>query len=382
MKIKTTHVGSLPRPSDMHTKYLKKQEVTEADLRTYLAQILEKQIQLGLDYVNNGELPRPDYISSTVNRISGFFDTGVAPLPQDLEDLPEYSRRFSGRNGLITLNPKAPIQLPACSEELAYIGQQSLREELDMMVSVFGAIKEKYPETESELFFTAPSPGTIALFLENKYYPSYEAYLQKLADVLKQEYETISSYGIFLQIDCPDLAMGRHTKFKHLTDDQFLAVVENNVAELNRALKNVDKNMCRAHICWGNYPGTHHCDIDLKKIFHGVMKIGPKYISLESSNHRHAHEWEILNGFTFPENKILMPGVIDTTSNNIEHPELVTQRILNFVKFLGPERVIGSTDCGFATTATATSVSGEIAWLKLKSLVQGVNQANSKLGFI
>ena len=379
MKIKTTHVGSLPRPLDMHTKYLKKQEVTDADLRNYLTEILERQLLLGLNFVNNGELPRLDYISSTVNRISGFFDTGVAPFPQDLEELPEYSRKFSGRNGLITLNPRAPIKLPACSEQLSYMGEQSLREELDMMVGVFDELKEKYPETESELFFTAPSPGTVALFLENKYYPNYETYLQKLGDVLKQEYEIISSYGIFLQIDCPDLAMGRHTKFKNLEDDHFLAVVENNVAELNQALENIDQNMCRAHICWGNYPGTHHCDIDLKKIFNHVIKIHAKYISLESSNHRHAHEWNILKNLAFPENKILMPGVIDTTSNNIEHPELVAQRILNFVEFLGPERVIGSTDCGFATTATAASVSGEIAWLKLKSLVEGAEIANLKL---
>ena len=379
MQIKTTHVGSLPRPRDMHTKYLKKQEVTDADLRKYLTEILEKQILLGLNFINNGELPRSDYISATVNRISGFYDTGIAPLPKDLEELPEYSRRFSGRNGLITLNPRAPIKLPACSEQLSYIGEQSLREELDMMVSVFDVLKEKYPETESELFFTAPSPGTVALFLENKYYPNYETYLQKLGDVLKQEYEIISSYGIFLQIDCPDLAMGRHTKFKNLEDDHFLAVVENNVAELNQALENIDQNMCRAHICWGNYPGTHHCDIDLKKIFNRVIKIHAKYISLESSNHRHAHEWNILKNLAFPENKILMPGVIDTTSNNIEHPELVAQRILNFVKFLGPEKVIGSTDCGFASTASATSVSGEIAWLKLKSLVEGAELASLKL---
>jgi 5-methyltetrahydropteroyltriglutamate--homocysteine methyltransferase len=379
MKIKTTHVGSLPRPRDMHTKYLKKQEVTDVDLRSYLTEILEKQILLGLNFINNGELPRADYISSTVNRISGFFDTGIAPFPKDLEDLPEYSRRFSGRNGLITLNPRAPIKLPACSEQLSYIGEQSLREELDMMVRVFGELKQKYPETESELFFTAPSPGTVALFLENKYYPNYETYLQKLADVLKQEYEIISSYGIFLQIDCPDLAMGRHTKFKNLGDDHFLSVVETNVAELNQALVNIEQDICRAHICWGNYPGTHHCDIDLKKIFNNVMKIHAKYISIESSNHRHAHEWNILKDFTLPENKILMPGVIDTTSNNIEHPELVAQRILNFVKFLGPEKVIGSTDCGFASTASAASVSGEIAWLKLKSLVEGANLANLKL---
>ena len=235
MKIKTTHVGSLPRPRDMHTKYLKKQEVTDTDLRHYLTEILEKQILLGLNFINNGELPRLDYINSTVKRISGFLETGIAPLPKDLEELPEYSRRFSGRNGLITLNPRAPIKLPACSEQLSYIGEQSLREELDMMISVFDELKEKYPTTDSELFFTAPSPGTVALFLENKYYPNYETYLQKLGEVLKQEYEIINSYGVFLQIDCPDLAMGGHTKFKDLDDDKFIAVVETNIDELNKA---------------------------------------------------------------------------------------------------------------------------------------------------
>jgi 5-methyltetrahydropteroyltriglutamate--homocysteine methyltransferase len=296
-----------------------------------------------------------------------------------LEELPEYSRKFSGRNGLITLNPRAPVKLPACSEPLSYIGERFLREEIDMMVSIFGELKEKYPATQSELFFTAPSPGTVALFFENKYYPNYEMYLRKLAAILKQEYEIISSYGVFLQIDCPDLAMGRHTKFKHLEDEMFLSVVETNVRELNQALANVEEHKCRAHICWGNYPGTHHCDIDLAKIFESVMKVAAKYISLESSNHRHAHEWKILETITFPEDKVLLPGVIDTTSNNIEHPELVAQRISNFVQLLGPDRVIGSTDCGFASTASAAGVSGEIAWLKLKSLVEGAKLASQNL---
>lgn len=379
MKIKTTHVGSLPRPREMHTKHLKNEEVTSADLRHYLTEIMEHQMSLGLNYINNGELPRADYITSTVNRISGFFDTGIAPFPKDLEELPEYSRKFSGRNGLITLNPKAPIKLPACSEQVSYIGETSLREELDMMVGVFEGLKEKYPATDAELFLTAPSPGTLAVFLENKYYPDYETYLQNLGDVLKQEYEIISSYGIFLQIDCPDLAMGRHTRFKHLKDDQFLSLIKTHVDVLNTALANIDQNRCRAHICWGNYPGTHHCDIDFRKIIDHVMHIRAKFISIEASNHRHAHEWTIFNDFALPDDKVLMPGVIDTTSNNIEHPELVAQRILNYADLIGPERVVGSTDCGFATTASATSVSGEIAWLKLKSLVEGVQLVNSRL---
>jgi len=379
MKIKTTHVGSLPRPNEMHTKVLRQKKLSDDDLRGYLTTIIEKQILLGLDLINNGELPRSDYINSTINRISGFFETGLAPFPKDLEELPEYSRRFSGRNGLITLNPKAPIKLPACSERLSYIGEESLRKELDMMVSVFNELKQKYPESDSELFFTSPSPGAVALFLENKYYPNYETYLEKIGEVLKQEYEIIDSYGVFLQLDCPDLAMGRHTRFKDLEDEEFLAIAEINVNVLNNALKNIDQNICRAHICWGNYPGSHHCDLALNKIFSSIMRINAKYISIESSNHRHAHEWEILKDYAVPESKILMPGVIDTTSNTIEHPELVAKRLLNFVKFLGPERVIGSTDCGFASTASAAGVSGEIAWLKLKSLVEGARLASLEL---
>ena len=378
MKIKTTHIGSLPRPKEMHTQLLRQKQIEDDDLRRYLTTIMENQIVLGLTFINNGELPRSDYINSTVNRISGFFDTGTAPIPKDLEELPEYSRRFSGRNGLITLNPKAPIQLPATSQELSFTGEESLRKELDMMVDVFNELKHKYPETDSELFFTSPSPGTVALFLENKYYPDYETYLHQLGEVLKKEYDIIHSYGVYLQVDCPDLAMGRHTRFKDLPDENFLRLIETNVEVLNRALENVDQNKCRAHICWGNYPGTHHCDIELSQIFNSIMALNAKFISIESSNHRHAHEWEILKNFSVPDSKILMPGLIDTTSNTIEHPDLVAQRILNFAGLLGPERVIGSTDCGFASTASAAGVSGDIAWLKLKSLVEGVKLANLK----
>lgn len=380
MAIKTTHVGSLPRPSEMQTKKIRKQEITNDDLKAYLTDVLQRQISLGITYINNGELPRSDYINSTVSRLSGFGGTGIAPLPQDLEELPEYSRRFGGRNGLITLNPKAPVKLPACSGQLSYVGENSLREELEMMIDVFNDVKQKYPESKSELFFTAPSPGTVALFLENKYYPDYETYLQELGEVLKQEYEIINGYGVFLQIDCPDLAMGRHTRFKHLADDQFLSIIDANVRVLNQALANIDQDKCRAHVCWGNYPGTHHCDIEFSKIVGHVMQASPKYISLESCNHRHAHEWGIFKEFPFPENKILMPGVIDTTSNNVEHPMVVAQRILNFARILGSDRVIGSTDCGFASTASATSVSGEVAWLKLKSLVEGAKIASRELG--
>jgi len=379
MKIKTTHIGSLPRPKEMHTQLLRQKQIEDDDLRRYLTTIMENQIVLGLTFINNGELPRSDYINSTVNRISGFFDTGTAPIPKDLEELPEYSRRFSGRNGLITLNPKAPIQLPASSQELSFTGEESLRKELDMMVDVFNELKHKYPETDSELFFTSPSPGTVALFLENKYYPDYETYLHQLGEVLKKEYDIIHSYGVYLQVDCPDLAMGRHTRFKDLPDANFLRLIETNVEVLNRALEDVDQNKCRAHICWGNYPGTHHCDIELSQIFNSIMALNAKFISIESSNHRHAHEWEILKNFSVPDSKILMPGLIDTTSNTIEHPDLVAQRILNFAGLLGPERVIGSTDCGFASTASAAGVSGDIAWLKLKSLVEGVKIAESKL---
>jgi 5-methyltetrahydropteroyltriglutamate--homocysteine methyltransferase len=226
------------------------------------------------------------------------------------------------------------------------------------------------------LFFTAPSPGTLALFLENNYYPDYTTYLEHLGEALQKEYEIISGYGVILQIDCPDLAMGRHTRFRNVSDKDFLAIIDMNIDVLNQALVNIHAETCRAHICWGNYPGTHHCDIDLDIIFNHVMQVNARFISIEASNHRHAHEWEIFKAFPFPEDKVLLPGVIDTTSNTVEHPKLVAQRIVNYVDILGAERVVASTDCGFASTASATGVSGEVAWLKLQSLVEGAKLAS------
>ena len=377
--IKTTHVGSLPRPQEMITKVLRKQEITQEELRKYLKFVMEKQLLLGISHINNGELPRMDYVRSAVSRISGFGGTGTAPIPRDVEELPELSGRFGGRNGLITLNPKAPVKLPACSAPLAYTGEASLREELDMMTSVFHELEQAHPEAHSELFFTAPSPGAVAVFMENLHYPSYEEYLENLGAVLKKEYDIISSYGVHLQVDCPDLAMGRHTRFKNLDDNEFLARIDTNIRVLNHALEAIDAARCRVHICWGNYPGTHHCDIGLKEILPHIVSVKAKFISLEASNHRHAHEWSVFDELALPEDKVLMPGVIDTSSNAVEHPDLVAQRISNFAKIIGPERVIGSTDCGFATTASAASVSGEVAWMKLASLVEGARRAGRQL---
>ncbi len=377
-EIKTTHVGSLPRPAEMMAKLMRKQEVTATDLRQYLKTILERQLSLGITYVNNGELPRMDYVQSTVNRIAGFGAKDTAPMPRDLEELPELARRFSGRNGLITLNPKAPVQLPACSQPLAYTGKTSLQDELDMMADVYATLRHSGPDNGSGLFFTSPSPGTVALFMENKYYPDDKAYIEALANVLKQEYDIIAGYGFQLQIDCPDLAMGRHTRFKDLTDDEFRSRIDLNVRALNHALTDVDPDRCRVHICWGNYAGTHHCDIDLEKIFQPIMKVNARYISLEASNHRHAHEWTVFKRLSFPPDKVLMPGVIDTSSTIVEHPDLVAQRIATFAAILGADRVIASTDCGFATTASATSVSGEVAWMKLAALVEGARRAGKQ----
>lgn len=378
-RIKTTHVGSLPRPQEMLTKTLRKQEVTPDDLRSYLTDILEKQLDLGITYINNGEVPRSDYVRETVGRIAGFGETGTAPLPHDLEDLPELSRRFSGRNGLITLNPKAPVQLPACSEPLSYTGEDSLRQELDMLLTLFATAKQSHPEANAELFLTAPSPGTVALFMENKHYPSDEQYLESIAAVLKQEYELIAQHGVQVQVDCPDLAMGRHTRYKRLTDREFLAQIDINIHALNHALSDIDPAQCRIHVCWGNYPGTHHRDIGLEVILDRIMAIDARYISIEASNHRHGHEWALFKDVALPQDKVLLPGVIDTSSNIVEHPDLVAQRIVNYAQLVGPERVIASTDCGFASTASATSVSGEVAWLKLAALVEGAKRADAQL---
>jgi 5-methyltetrahydropteroyltriglutamate--homocysteine methyltransferase len=365
MELRTTHVGSLPRPAEMVTRQLRKDTLTADDVRRFVDGVVQRQVSLGLTYVNNGELPRSDYISSTVRRISGFGGSAFAPVPKDLEEMPELARRFSGRNGLITLNPKAAVELPACTAELAYVGEDSLRAELEMLTGSFAGCTAGRQGVEPELFFTAPSPGTIALFLANTHYPDYRSYLEKLGEVLQQEYAIIAGYGVILQIDCPDLAMGRHTTYKAMSDDQFLALMDANISVLNDALSGV----------WGNYPGTHHCDVPLSTIYGSLMKLRPRFISLESANHRHAHEAALFESLPFPEDKVLMPGVIDTRSNTVEHPDLVAQRLRRFAAALGAERVIGSTDCGFASTSSSTAVSGEVAWLKLDALVEGARRA-------
>jgi len=231
-----------------------------------------------------------------------------------------------------------------------------------------------------ELFFTAPSPGTVALFFENRFYPDYQTYLAKIGEIISREYQIISSYGVQLQIDCPDLAMGRHTRFSGLDEKSWLELIELHVEVVNKALAGIDPASCRAHICWGNYPGTHHCDIELPKIMHHINRLVPRAISLESCNHRHAHEWEILREIKLSDDKILLPGVIDTTSNTVEHPELVATRICNFAGILGADRVVASTDCGFASTGSAASVTGEVAWLKLAAMVEGARLAAKRLG--
>ncbi len=374
-EIRTTHVGSLPRPAEMVTRQLRKEAFSAEDMRRFVDEVVERQVSLGFAWINDGELPRPDYVASTVQRISGFGGSAFAPVPKDLEEVPEYARRFSGRNGLITLNPKAPVELPACTSELAYVGEASLRTELEMLTRSLAGCRARHPGSDPTPFFTAPSPGTLALFLANTFYPDYQTYLEKLGELLSKEYAIIASCGVVLQVDCPDLAMGRHTAYKAMSDEQFLTVADLNIGVLNDALSGVHPARCRAHVCWGNYPGTHHCDVDLSTIYSSLMKLRPRYLSLESCNHRHAHEAALFETLPFPEDKVLLPGVIDTRSSTVEHPDLVAQRLRSFVAALGADRVIGSTDCGFASTSLATAVSGEVAWLKLAALVEGARRA-------
>jgi 5-methyltetrahydropteroyltriglutamate--homocysteine methyltransferase len=373
---KTTHVGSFPRPAEMLSKQLRKQAVSDDALRQYLKDIVAKQAGLGLNIINNGELPRTDYVSATLERISGFSGTDRAPIPRDMAELPDYSRRFNNRNGLITLNPKAPVMLPVCTAPLQYTGEASVKKELGMMAAVADDLN--LASENIQLFFTSPSPGTLAHFMGNTHYPDYETYMTALAEVLKQEYETIAGYGYLVQIDCPDLAMGRHTAFSHLSDSEFLTLLDTNISALNRALSGIPEDQVRIHVCWGNYAGTHHCDIELKTILPALGKLRARFISLEASNHRHAHEWTVFRDQPFPDDKVLLPGLIDTATPMVEHPDLVAQRLVNFAEILGPERVIGSTDCGFSTTASATAVSEEIAWMKLATLVEGARRAEKQ----
>jgi 5-methyltetrahydropteroyltriglutamate--homocysteine methyltransferase len=372
--ILTTHVGSLPRPQevvDLLFAQDRGETVEEAKfdetMRRAAADLVARQAEAGIDIVSDGEVSKISYATYIRHRLTGFDGDSARPTPQDLDDFPEY------RDRLVKAGHSATYKRPVCRGPIKVKNLKPVERDIAHM-------KEALSKTKVvEGFMNAVSPGTIAVFQPNEYYPSHEAYLAALADAMREEYELIAKSGLLLQLDCPDLAMGRHTRFKNLTDDEFLRNAELQVEALNHALRNIPADRVRLHVCWGNYEGSHIHDMDCRKIFPIVIKVKPMALLIEGANPRHEHEWETWTKIKLPEDKILIPGVIASSSNYVEHPEVVAQRLVRYANVIGKERVIAGSDCGFGTFAGFGPVYPPFAWMKFRSLAEGARLASHRL---
>jgi len=367
-KVLTTHVGSLPRSQEVVDFIFAREHGNDYDSAAFdacmtrsVSDTVRKQAEAGIDIVSDGEMSKISYATYVKDRYSGFDGDSPRNAPADLKMFPGFLKRLADDGG----TPQ--YARPMCVGEVRSKGQGELTKD----IANLKAAMSEHGVTRG--FMNAASPGVIALFLKNNFYKTHEAYLAALADVMKAEYETIVASGLDLQLDCPDLALSRHMLFSDLTDDEFVKVSNTHVEALNHALSDVPKDKVRVHICWGNYEGPHCCDIGMDKVFSTLMSTKSRYVLFETSNPRHAHEWTVFRDrkSEIPEDKILVPGVVDTTTNFIEHPELVAQRIGKFCDIVGKERVIAGSDCGFGTFAGFGAVDPDIAFAKLAALSEG-----------
>jgi 5-methyltetrahydropteroyltriglutamate--homocysteine methyltransferase len=374
-RIYTTHVGSLPRPRsllELLRRRAQGESVVEEALQTLLREsvrdVVAKQAAAGIDYVSDGELSKPSYATYISARLSGFGREWKGSSAADLKAFPEFAQRLIEIGGVVPkaggaccIGPVAPNDSRALHDDLT-----NLRAAVDFVRPV-GA------------FMNAASPGVVAVFQKNEFYSSEDAYIEAVAEALRPEYEAIVAAGFGLQLDSPDLAMSRHLIYARLDETDFVKIVARNVAALNHATRNIPAEQMRMHVCWGNYAGPHHFDIPLSRIASEVMRAKPGVLLLEAANPRHAHEWSVFEGLRIPDEKILCPGVIDSTSNYIEHPELVAQRLIQYASVVGRERVMAGSDCGFSTFSGFPTVYPDIAWKKMEALVEGARLASKVL---
>lgn len=367
-KIMTTHVGSLPRGQDVVDYIFARehgrdydQSAFDACMSVAVSATVARQVTAGVDIVSDGETSKISYATYVKDRYTGFDgDTPRSP-PQDLKLFPAFLKRLADEGG----SPR--YSRPKCVGPVISKGQGELQKD----IANLKAAMAEHGATRG--FMNAASPGVISLFLPNEYYPTREAYLAALGDAMKEEYETIVAAGLDLQLDCPDLALSRHMLFPELADEDFVKVAGLHVEVLNHALRDIPADRVRVHICWGNYEGPHICDIPMAKMFDTLMSAKARYVLFETSNPRHAHEWAVFHDrrADIPDDKILVPGVLDTTTNFVEHPELVAQRLQRFVDIVGAERVIAGSDCGFGTFAGFGAVDPDIAYAKLAAMAEG-----------
>ena len=373
-RILTTHVGSLPR-SEAVTEgvfaqeegTLEDQTVLDATIATAVGEVVRRQIEAGVDIVSDGEMSKISYSTYIKYRITGFEGGAPREPAQDLLDYPGVLRKREASGTRSSFLP------PRCVGEIRVKDLEPLQSDL---VNLRHAL-DRTPAVEA--FMNAASPGVIALFQPNEYYPDHEAYLEALGEAMRVEYEGIVEAGFLLQIDSPDIGMGRHTIFRNKSDQEFLRLANLHIDVLNHALRNISADRIRLHICWGNYEGPHHCDVPMELVLPVALRAKPQALLFETSNPRHAHEWTVFRDATIPDDKILVPGVIDSTTNFIEHPLLVAERICRFADIVGPERVIAGTDCGFATFAGFGAIDTDVVYAKLAALVEGAGIASGRL---
>jgi len=367
----TTHTGSLPRPADLIRMMFAKEEGVPVDraalaarIKTAVAEVVKRQADAGIDIVNDGELSKPSYATYIKDRLTGFGGTSQPLTYQDLVEFPEMAKRVFGDPG------RARRKTPGCNGPIAVADPAAARADTANLKAALGGTQA------SEGFLSAASPGVIALFFRNDHYPSDEKYLFAIADAMRDEYEAVAKAGFVLQIDCPDLAMGRHIQFASLALGDFKKRARLNIEALNHATANIPPEQMRLHLCWGNYEGPHHCDVPLADIVDVVFTARPAGISFEAANPRHAHEWKLFETVTLPEGKVLIPGVLESKTNFIEHPELVAQRLGNYAKLVGRENVIAGTDCGYGTWVGQAAVDPDIVFAKLKAMAEGARIAS------
>ena len=370
-KIKTTHVGSLPRSNELSDLLFKKDKQEKIDVNNFdeivkrdVKKIVKKQINLGIDFISDGEMSKISYATYVKDRIDGFSGESERKAPQDLDDFPSFKERIARSGGTPTYTR------PCCTHELKIKDTLSLTKDINNFKS---ALEEN---NHKQAFMNAASPGVISAFLPNKFYKDDDEYLDALSNIMATEYEEIVSNDINLQLDCPDLALARHMTFKDLSEVEFLKRAEKQIEFLNHSIKKIPSSKIRMHICWGNYEGPHSHDISLEKILPLILKANVGTYLLESSNPRHSHEWQAFESIKVPKDKIIAPGVIDSTTNFIEHPEVVKNRLVQFSKVIDREQLMAGTDCGFSTFAGFGNVDENIVYKKLESLVIGTELAS------
>jgi 5-methyltetrahydropteroyltriglutamate--homocysteine methyltransferase len=376
-RIATTHVGSLPRSQAVtDVVFARAADATDAPrdiarddavITAAVAEVVNRQKSVGIDFVSDGEMSKISYATYISDRFSGFGGDSPRQPGQDLVDFPALLRKLAERGAT------AQYRRPRCIGPVAVKNQRPLQIDIANLNQAVAAAKPH------GAFMNAASPGVIALFQPNDFYPTQDAYLEALADALAVEYEAIVRAGIILQIDAPDLAMGRHTLYRDRTVEEFERLAARHIEVLNHALRNVPADRVRMHVCWGNYEGPHHHDVPLERLLPIVIKARAQGLLFEAANPRHAHEWSVFRDYKIPDDKVMIPGLLSTTTNYIEHPQLVAERIERFAQVVGRERVVAGTDCGFGTFAGFGPVEPDIAYLKLRSLVEGAQIASSRL---